>query len=55
MTYTKIVYSFTGLDEDEQELTIDSTDSRDIIRDWYDFCCDCGVIVCTTEEEEEEE
>lgn len=53
MTYTKIVYSFTGLSEDEQELMIDSTNSRDIMRDWYEFCCDCGVITRTIEVEEE--
>ena len=55
MTYIKIVYSLTGLDDDEQELTIDSTDIRDIAEDWYEFCCDCDVIRRTVEVEEETE
>ena len=57
MTYSKIVYSLTGLDDDEQGLVVDSMETRDIERDWFEFCYDHGIIrrVVTEEDDEEEE
>jgi len=54
MTYTKIVYNLTGVPDDEQELIVGSTDSRDIAKNWYDFCYQSGIIDRTVEVKEEE-
>lgn len=54
MPYVRIVYSLTGLDEDEQEMTMDVTDNMNIAGEWFNFCYSSDIIRRVVMEKDEE-